>query len=77
LRPLLLNKGAVSEFYAQGVPAFLSYSQHPVMNEVIGIKVWLDAGFWEGAKPESGFYFGEVAAELKSKVVLERLASLA
>jgi hypothetical protein len=28
------------------------------MNEVIGIKVWLDAGFWGDAKPESGFYFG-------------------
>jgi len=39
----------------------------------------LDAGFWEGAeaaKPENGFYFGEVAAELKPEVVLERLTLL-
>ena len=39
----------------------------------------LDAGFWEGAeaaRPEHGFYFGEVAAELKPEVVLERLATL-
>jgi SnoaL-like domain len=35
--PPLDGKEAVSEFYAQGVPAFLSWCQHRVMNEVIDI----------------------------------------
>jgi len=49
----------------------LVISNHAAANGQI-----LDAGFWEGAeaaKPENGFYFGEVAAELKPEVVLERL----
>ena len=35
--PLLEGKEAVAEFYAEGVPAFLSWCQHRVMNEVINI----------------------------------------
>ena len=35
--PLTEGKEAVSAFYAQGVPSFLSWSQHRVMNEVIDI----------------------------------------
>jgi hypothetical protein len=39
----------------------------------------LDAGFWEGAeaaRPENGFYFGEVDAALLPEAVLARLATL-
>ncbi len=36
--PLLEGKDAVSDFYAKGVPAFLSWCQHRVMNEVINIE---------------------------------------
>lgn len=35
--PLAEGKEAVSAFYAEGVPAFLSWCQHRVMNEVIDI----------------------------------------
>jgi len=35
--PLAEGKEAVGAFYAQGVPAFLSWCQHRVMNEVIDI----------------------------------------
>ena len=35
--PLAEGKEAVAAFYAQGVPAFLSWCQHRVMNEVIDI----------------------------------------
>ena len=35
--PLAEGKEAVAAFYAQGVPAFLSWCQHRVMNDVIDI----------------------------------------
>ena len=35
--PLAVGKEAVAEFYARGVPAFLSWCQHRVMNDVIDI----------------------------------------
>jgi hypothetical protein len=35
--PLAEGKEAVSEFYAQSVPAILSWTQHRVMNEVIDV----------------------------------------
>ncbi|MAZ87385.1 MAG: hypothetical protein CL693_07060 [Cellvibrionaceae bacterium] len=41
--------------------------------------VELNASFWAGADvstPESGFYYGKVAADLKPELVLERLQSL-
>ncbi len=36
-QPLVEGKEAVAAFYAQSVPAFLSWCQHRVMNEVIDI----------------------------------------
>lgn len=35
--PLMEGKEVVSAFYSQGVPGFLSWCQHRVMNEVIDI----------------------------------------
>lgn len=44
--PLAEGKAAVSSFYAQGVPAFLSYSQHRVTNDVIEIDGDTATGRW-------------------------------
>lgn len=44
--PLAEGKEAVAVFYAQGVPSFLSWCQHRVMNEVIDIDGDTAAASW-------------------------------
>ncbi len=44
--PVAEGKAAVSAFFAQGVPAFLSYSQHRVCNDVIEIDGDTATGRW-------------------------------
>ena len=44
--PLAKGKAAVAEFYAQGVPAFLSWCQHRVTNEVIDINGDTATAMW-------------------------------
>jgi len=44
--PLAEGKSAVMAFYRQGVPSFLCYSQHRVMNEVIDIHGETATGRW-------------------------------
>ena len=73
--PLAEGKEAVAAFYAQGVPAFLSWCQHRVMNEVIDIDgdtataMWYidcPASFREGNPTGiegSGFIAGRYAEE--------------
>jgi hypothetical protein len=44
--PLAEGKEAVAAFFAQGVPAFLSWCQHRVMNEVIDIEGDTATAIW-------------------------------
>ncbi len=45
-QPLAEGKEAVSAFYSQGVPGFLSWSQHRCMNEMIEVKGDTAAATW-------------------------------
>ena len=44
--PLAVGKKAATEFFAVGVPAFVSWCQHRVMNEVISINGDTATGEW-------------------------------